>query len=1263
MSRQDGIRWLGSVVSVLCLGIASASAQSGTATLHGVVLDVQKAAVPGATVTLSNVETGLVRVATSGEDGSYQFAAVRPGPNYELKVELTGFKTAVHNKLSLAVDTSTRLDVALTVGSLTDAIQVTAEAPAINTSDASIGNVISGTQIRTLPMEARNVVGLMSLQPGVTYVPTTNPNTVDPRYGSVSGARADQSNVTLDGVDVNDAQNQSAFTSVLRVTLDSVEEFRVTTSNYGADQGRSSGGQVSLVTRSGTNNLHGAGYFVNRDTKFSSNEYFLKLSQLRSNQESEAPKLDKNIYGFALGGPVRRDKLFFFGNFEGLDESREAVVTRAVPSTSFRDGVLIYQCATASECPAGSVQGFTASHAVPAGRFGLGPAALTRIDPLHIGPSRAVSQYLNRYPVPNDPGLYPGNIEAFRFAAPLDNTFRTYTGRGDYRLSGNQSTFGRVIFQDDAVQDNPQFPDQASNTTQVGKNWGLAAGWDRTFGANVVNTLRYGYTLIDGQTVGLRNSNLTTLRFIDHIDYAPGAATSGRELGTHNIVNDVSWIKGAHTLKFGTNLRWIRNDRSSNANSYFSGTANGSWVSGVGRTYRPGGPCPAPADCSGLPAVAAGGQAAYADGLIPVLGIISQTDGIYNYKVDGTVIPIGEPISRLYAAEEYEFYAQDSWRLGDTLTVTAGLRYSLFSPPYEANGQQVAPSVDLGDWFDERVRTMAQGIPSNASPTITFVPGGPVNDGPGFYAWDKNNWAPRVATAWNFTPNMVVRGGYGIVYDRVGAGLAMTFDNAGSFGLSTRRTSPFGQNNETNPAIRFVDTTTLPPTVPAPLPGGFPQTPPAGAGVITQSIDQSLRTPYAHVFNIVFGRDLGSSYAVEAAYVGRRGRNLLIRRDIAMPLNLTDPVSGVDYFTAAQQLIQALDAAGGVASRVGPIPYWENLFPSAAGGGQTATQVMASAFGGNAPDYITALWEADQFCSPACTRFGPFSYFAEQYDALAAQSSMARSQYDAMQLVFRKRYSSGYQFDVNYTYSLGKDHSSAVERNINNNTGFGSGFGNGGNTAFLVNSFEPELNYSYSDFDVRHQLNVNWLAELPFGQGRWLGSDVGPFMNAIIGDWSLAGIWRWSSGYPFNVANCRSCWSTNWNVQGNAELVDPGRLPETETTRNAVDGFPSPFENRTEAINFFRFQTPGEAGIRNVLRGDGYFTIDMSLSKSIRLPHGHQFQFRWDAFNVTNTPRFNVGNITMIRDAAASFGRYDGSLAACDGAAGRCMQLNLRYQF
>jgi hypothetical protein len=420
--------------------------------------------------------------------------------------------------------------------------------------------------------------------------------------------------------------------------------------------------------------------------------------------------------------------------------------------------------------------------------------------------------------------------------------------------------------------------------------------------------------------------------------------------------------------------------------------------------------------------------------------------------------------------------------------------------------------------------------------------------------------------------------------------------------------------------------------------------------------------------NLIIGRELRGNFAIEGGYVGRFGRDLLVRRDLAMPLNLTDTRSGMDYFTAAQTVIRSLQAAGIPAGApveayavIPNLPYWENLFPSAANahpGVLSATQAIARRFNRDAPDYITTLWRTDQFCVPGCSIYGPFSYFAQQYDSLAGISSVGRSNYHSMILTLRKRYGAGLQFDLNYTLSESKDNGSQVERG----SAF-TDFSNGGYTGFLLNSFDPDAHYGNSDFDVRHQLNFNWIYDLPFGRGRKFGGGAGGFVNQIIGDWSIAGLTRWTSGFPFNVRNCRSCWPTNWNLQGNAMLVDPNRLPETATTRNAVDNRPSPFVDPEDALTYFRRALPGEIGLRNVLRGDGYFTLDSSVSKAWNLGiSDHKLRFRWDVFNVTNTPKFDVGDLTMNPDRSG-FGRYDGTLAACDGQAGRCMQFALRYEF
>ncbi|HYN06363.1 MAG TPA: carboxypeptidase-like regulatory domain-containing protein [Vicinamibacterales bacterium] len=1232
-----------------------------TGAISGRVTDPQGLALQNVTVTITNPSTGETRRVVTNDTGRYQITALPPG-GYTLTLVLSGFRQVVFEGVVLTVGGDVRQDAQLQLSAVTDTVTVRSEVTLLNTTTASVGNNMNEFTIKMLPIEAGNVVHLLSLQPGAVFIPVTNNNTTDPRYGSVAGARSDQQNVTLDGVDVNDPQLQAAFTSAVRVTQAALQEFRVSTTNYGAEVGRSSGPQVSLITRGGTNRFAGSGYYLLRRTKTSTNEYFLELAQEEAGDPSKPPLLDKDVWGGAMGGPIRRGKLFFFANYEYLGEKSESPVTRGVPSPTFRDGVLQYQCAVASACPGGTVQGFTGSHQIASGWFGLTPAQIATLDPLGIGPSLAASQYFKQYPQGNGPGLDSKNIVDFLFSAPIEDQFKTLISRVDFKPSTNRSIFGRVNVQDDVTNSTPQFPGQGSATQTVFNNAGLAFGWDEVLSPSWVNSLRYGWTQIDTGTVGPLDSNFVNFRFISSFESQQG--TSTRATPTHNIVNDLSWLKGSHAIKFGTNLRITRIPSTRNGNSFLSATVNPSWVDGVGQVYQPQGPnCNTPG-CTLYPAVASTYRSGYADAWLNILGVLSSATVRANYDKQGNILPVGAPIERRYASNEYEFYVQDTWQAARKLTVTFGLRYSLDSPPYEVNGLQVAPSPSMGDWFEERRENMLKGIPSNASPLVTFDLAGAGNSRKGFYDMDKNNFAPRIAVAWTPTEQWVVRGGYSKVFDRIGHGIAANFDSGASFGMSTSLTSPFGAPYETTPGARFVDLTTMPVTIPAAPAGGFPQTPPVEAGVITTTIDSSIVTPSAHMVNALVGRNLGRSFTVEAGYVGRFGRDQLIRRDIAMPLNLVDTVSGMDYFAAAQQLITAINAAGiprgsavAAYAPIAAIPYWENLFPAASFGGFSATQQFARRFNNDGPDYITTIWRADQLGSPGYSKFGPFAYFSEQYDSLAALSSVGRSNYNAMILSVRKRYSGGNQFDFNYTLSRSKDMGSNNERG----GAFGT-YGAGGYSGFLVNTWEPELNYGISDFDVTHQFNVNGILDLPFGRGRRIGTNAGGLTNQLIGDWSVAGVVRWTSGFPFSVINCRSCWPTNWNLQGNATLKDPNQKPEVKIVLDAIEGRPSVFADATAARDFFRFSLPGEAGDRNIFRGDGYFTLDFSLSKSWQVVRNHRLRFRWDVFNLTDHVSFDVDSLNIFPDRTG-FGRYDGSLATCDARAGRCMQFAFRWEF
>src|SRR5579862_1592780 len=388
------------VFAVCLLAVVATKAQTGTTSIHGAVTDKTGAVISAAKVTLLNPSQGLQREIDTNETGEYEFLALQPG-TYSLVVEATGFRKFEQKSVQLLVNLPSTVNVTLEVGSSAQTIEVSGTTQTINTTDASLGNAFNENQVKQLPLEGRNVPDLLSLQPGVAYTGNrTDVPTFDTRSGAVNGARSDQSNVTVDGIGAND-EGGKAFTSVLPVTLDSVQEFRVTTTNYNADQGSTSGAQVSLVTKSGTNSFHGSAYEYHRNTYTSANDYFIKAGQINDCLNNgiplsdascnKAPKLIRNIFGGSIGGPILKDRLFFFMNYEGTRRAEAQSVTNQVPTETMKDGIIEYPCATPADCPGGQVTGLSGkSYAVASGNYALSPSQITAIDPLHQGPNQAI---------------------------------------------------------------------------------------------------------------------------------------------------------------------------------------------------------------------------------------------------------------------------------------------------------------------------------------------------------------------------------------------------------------------------------------------------------------------------------------------------------------------------------------------------------------------------------------------------------------------------------------------------------------------------------------------------------------------------------------------------------------------------------------------------------------------------------------------------------------------------------------------------------
>src|ERR1051326_3914675 len=566
--------------------------QTGTTSLRGTVTDKSGATITGAKVTIVNQGQSVHRDMTTGPNGAYEFLLLPPG-NYDLSVEMTGFRTYEKKNIQLLVNAPGTADVVMEIGSTAMTVEVTGQTPAINTSDASLGIAFSQTQVRQLPLEGRNVPDLLTLQPGVVY--TGNRTDIDPnvdtRSGSVNGARSDQSNITLDGVSVN-PRGGYAFQSVLPVTLDSVQEFRVTTTGYNADQGTSSGAQVQLVTKSGTNGFHGSVYEYHRNTATSANDFFVKKAELEHGHANQPLKLIRNIFGGSLGGPILKDRFFFFLNYEGTRRAEQVSETQVVPSASLRDGVVQYLCRESTpgvpdtaSCPGGTITGLSGkSYNVQPGFNALGPSQIATIDPIGAGVNPVMVQYLNTWPVPNASNVGDGvNFSGFNWRAPISDTQNVYIARLDFNLTrdGKQRLYLSGAMRNEDNPGAPFLPGQLPSHHFVNYNKGIIAGFSSVITQNLLNNFRYGFVR---QSIGDIGNTDQQVIFFRGLNDQTNAVTYTHKFQrpVHNFYDDVSYTHGRHAWQMGVAISRLRNPAQNFTSSFSSGVTNASWLNTAG---------------------------------------------------------------------------------------------------------------------------------------------------------------------------------------------------------------------------------------------------------------------------------------------------------------------------------------------------------------------------------------------------------------------------------------------------------------------------------------------------------------------------------------------------------------------------------------------------------------------------------------------------------------------------------------------------------
>ena len=1244
------------IVGVLALLFSAELFGQATSSIVGTVSDGSRAVVPGTRVTLAAPSSGVEKLTETDERGQYQFLQLAPG-TYTLEFGMAGFRTEKLTGVELLVDTPATLDVTLVVGEVSEILEVVAERVALNSTDATVGNAFNESKIRQIPLLTRNVVELMSLQTGVN------------RTGEVLGARKDQNNVTLDGLDVNDQQNPDPFGSVLPIPLDSVQEFRVTTGGGNADVGRSSGGQVSLVTKHGTNQFRGSAYEFHRNAPTAANTFFNKSTGV------PRERLIRNQYGVSLGGPIKRNRAFFFANYEARRDARSVSQQRVVPSRDLRMGILTVAASNGQT-------------------YRLSPQHFKEADPAGIGVNPLMLDILNSFPVGNDPasGSDAGqNFDGFRFNAPLHIDSKAYVARADLNLdrNGGHRVFWRGTLADN-VSDNEQALARYPNlegSKLLDNSRGFMISYTGLLAPAIVNTLRFGLTR---QGVAVSGAEGPVFDLFDiHEDQPYGVRSSQQQVPVYNLSNDLIWASGGHNLKFGTNIRVIRNNRRTFRDAFPGFFLLPDFLGGLGADIQRGVNQVLLKMTGNREIELADDQlATIAGAALNLTGAITSVNVTYQYGPDGQVLPLGTPTNRRFATNEYEVYFSDTWRVRPGWTVTSGLRYAYSRVPYEANGLQGVTSVPLEQYMFERVAAMEAGIAGHEIPSadLTWIPGGPLNNGPDWYRDDRNNFAPRLGIAYSpqdpkgllravFGERGAFRVGGGVFFDRFGSYLVTQQDSLGTFGVQSAQSNTQTYNFTT--AYRYNGTF---PDLPDAPDGGFPFTPPlhraiVGSGVATAS---NLRAPYSIPLTASFSRAVGGGMTLELGYVGRFGRKLLGQHDPASPLIFfRDPKSGqtlAEAFQANRTLFEdhgltneMVEADPGLV----PVqPFFENMFPALAdfaipGSASANFFVVNNAWGHESE--LDTLDQLDRQINPfngtdfyrGANAFptcmvvtGCHTFFARQFSAMRTWENLGSSNFHGMTLSLRKRFSDGLTFDLNYTWSHSIDNGSAAEGNLSGNTDAPGSFSE--TAANIVNMFRRDQSVGSSDFDVRHQLNANFVLSLPLGQGKPIGANLSGLLNHLIGDWQLAGLIRYRTGLPFDIAN-GARWSTNFYGAGRALIVGP---VETQGGADNVDGVPGVFGDGNAAAANMRFNRTGLIGPRNVFRSDDLANLDLSLGKRFRMPvEGHSLQFRWETFNVFNSVNFIQRNLQRRYDRPAILGQYRSAESP------RIMQFALRYEF
>jgi hypothetical protein len=1236
--------------------------------MAGTVTDATGAVIPGVLVTLTNKLKGTTYKQVTDKSGSYRFQGVPPTDGYTAAFSKNGFSVLRIDNITLNVGVTRTQEAKLLAGA-SEVVEISASSQnvTLDTTDASIGNNVDVARLNQLPVYDRTagVSTLFNLQPGVD-------NTQLGGSGSVTGARTDQTSVTVDGLDVNDIAAGSAFAVIGTAPIDSIEQFTGTVAGLVPSLGTGAGGQFQLVTKSGTNKFHGNLNEYHRDTSTVANTYFNNLDGL------PRTPLIRNQFGGNIGGPILKDKLFFFFDFADSRIIQSGTTEQVVPMAN-----LVSATPTLNYINSGAGCGASSRlNTTPTCISTLSAAQVAAFDPGGVNPAGApvagfdpsVLSYLaGRYPKPNDLTQGDGvNTAGYRFSFP-DPTFETtYVTRVDYNLTSTQKIYGRfTINRTNEVYTGPQFKGDPDSTTEQDNSYGYVVSDIWTIGKNKVNQFYYG-------------DNISKLNFpAGDFPTTPNVYSfSGlaNPYGTYNsqkrrvpipvVRDDFNWQVGRHSLTMGGLFKFIKTNSNSVTDYNFveAGTTGAVSVKSTNQ----------PTDLN--PSSAA--VAAYNNLFTTSLGVVGEVSTNFNYNTAGQASAAGSGGPRAYRYFETEAYFGDTWKVNRQLTLTYGLRYQVYSVPYEVHGEESVSEEQglsqrastFNQYFNERQEQNAIGayvLPGGASnlPFFQEVLGGKANNGPSSYAPSYKDFAPRLAFAYNptWSPKTVINGSAAIVYDRTVINAINFLQDQLSFLFFNNQSNTFGLAGSPRLGANLSYLPSATPTPSAIAPGYIPYVSGGSAYGLDEGeegfvIDPGLKDPYSIDLNFGVQRELPDHIVLKANYAGRLGRRLLADADAAQVLNFPDIVSGQNLSQAFAGITTQLRAGGNPESATGLTaqPWFEDLVGANIGGAGVCTGAGYANCTSLAADYASPFGTRGDIAD-AIYLLNAYGILPQnvgipaQFGTQAFLTNKGSSSYSAFLLSLSKNRSHGLQYDFNYTFAHSIDNNS---QSANNNALYNV-------TGIICDVTKPRACRGNSDFDVRQELNGNFVYELPVGHGKMFLGNSSTLVEEALGGWSVSGI----TSYRTGLSNDPLSYAFLASFAAEDPAIFTGNKSDLKAHINKVGStiynFAGGAAGATKVFNEFRGPIGLEYGQRNLVKGPGAFDLDMGLAKIFPIypAKGVNLNFRADAFNLFNHPNFSNPTLDIVNNAAP-FGQVKSTINTAGITAGyRVAQFSLRLEF